>query len=173
METTSYEGWRGGGQKLPMIYIDDCINATIQFLRAPRERLNRSTYNLAGISFAPKEFNSEVEKLIPGLNVSYNPCPRRQAIAESWPMSLDDQNAFKDWGWQYNISLYQLAKKILVNIDEQYKEGKSLNLSELEAESSSQEDTQQQRPFDPVESKVVPGFNESIRIPESNITLIC
>jgi len=60
-----------------MIYIDDCVKATIQFLKAPKASLKRSTYNLAGISFSPEELVREVEKLIPGVDISYNPCSRR------------------------------------------------------------------------------------------------
>jgi threonine 3-dehydrogenase len=50
--------------------------------------------------------------------VTYDPCPRRSAIAASWPMLLNDENAKKDWGWNYETNVYQLAKKILVNIDD-------------------------------------------------------
>jgi len=67
-------------------------------------------------------------------------------------MSLDDQNAFKDWGWQYNVSMYDLAKKILTNIDESYKEGKHLNISDIEDESSTGEEHSMKRTLDtPIE----------------------
>ena len=65
-----------------MIYVDDCINATLQFLKAPKKDLKRQVYNLAGISFTPEMLVAEVEKLIPGFQVNYDPCQRRSAIAE-------------------------------------------------------------------------------------------
>lgn len=67
-----------------MMYIDDCIDATIKFLKADPNKLTRKTYNLAGISFTPKELSTAIQKLIPGSTVAYKP-DFRQAIAESWP----------------------------------------------------------------------------------------
>ena len=66
---------------------------------------------------------TEVQKLIPGFTVDYNPCPRRSAIASSWPRSIEDIEAQNDWGWKYQDSMYELAFKILNNIDDQYKTG--------------------------------------------------
>jgi threonine 3-dehydrogenase len=68
-----------------MIYIDDCIDATIKFLKAPKSQLKRSVYNLAGISFTPEMLGKEVGKLIPGFQIEYNPCPIKSKIAKSWP----------------------------------------------------------------------------------------
>ena len=59
--------------------------------------------------------------MIKGLEVSYEPCPTRSAIAASWPRSLDDRVAREDWGWKYDITMYELAEKILTNIDDKYK----------------------------------------------------
>ena len=111
-----------------MIYIDDCVKATMQFLSADKDKLKREVYNLAGVSFCPEQLVVEVQKLIPGLTVDYKPCPVRQAIAESWPRSLDDTYAKQEWGWKYDITMYELAKKILENIDDDYKKGRTLNL---------------------------------------------
>lgn len=83
----------GPHQALPMIYIDDCINATVQYLKAPKENLKRRVYNLGGISFTPEAFAKEVMKLIPGLKVEYDPCPIRSKIADNWPRKLDDTYA--------------------------------------------------------------------------------
>jgi nucleoside-diphosphate-sugar epimerase len=104
-----------------MIYVDDCIRATIDFLKAPKSNLNRQVYNLAGISFTPEMLVAEVQKLIPGFTVNYDPCPHRSKIASQWPRSIDDQEAQNDWGWKYQDSMYELAFKILTNIDDQYK----------------------------------------------------
>ena len=64
---------------------------------------------------------AEVQKLIPGFTVNYDPCPIRSEIAASWPRSIDDIEAQNDWGWKYQDSMYELSFKILDNIDVQYK----------------------------------------------------
>ena len=111
-----------------MIYVDECILTTIKFLKAPRENLKRSVYNLGGISFTPEELAASVKKLIPGLEVTYEPCPTKSVIAESWPQSLDDQFAQEEWGHRYNVTVDELAYQILDNIAPEYKEGKLLNM---------------------------------------------
>jgi nucleoside-diphosphate-sugar epimerase len=75
-----------------MIYIDDCVDATMKLLRADAKNLTRCTYNLAGISFTPSEFADAVKKLIPGSIVKFEP-DFRQKIAETWPKSLDDSDS--------------------------------------------------------------------------------
>jgi len=136
LEQQKYSCWLGKEQALPMIYIDDCIDATIKFLKTPASQLNRSTYNLAGISFTPEMLVEQVQRLIPGVQVSYDPCPTRSKIAAQWPMSIDDSAALADWGWKYDTTMYQLAKKILSNIDAEYKEGRTLVFEEEEHTSS-------------------------------------
>ena len=84
-----------------MIYVDDEIRATIEFLKAPKQNLNRQVYNLGGISFTPEKLAAEVSKLIPGFTINYEPCARRSKIAEQWPRSIDDKEAQNDWGWKY------------------------------------------------------------------------
>jgi len=81
-------------------------------LKAPKTNLTRQVYNLAGISFNPEMLSDEVKKLIPGFTIKYEPCERRSQIAEQWPRSLDDTPAREDWGWKYDISMYELANKI-------------------------------------------------------------
>lgn len=85
-----------------MIYVEDCIDATLKFLRADKDQLKRQVYNLGGISFNPEELATEVQKLIPGTSITYKPCPVRSGIAAEWPRSIDDSDATKDWGWEYN-----------------------------------------------------------------------
>ena len=113
-----------------MIYIDDVITATIQFLKAPKENLKRSTYNLAGISFTPEMLAKEVEKLIQGFQIEYDPCQTRSMIAEQWPRSLNDSHALEDWGWKYDLSMHDLASKILQNIEPKYKTGRIINMED-------------------------------------------
>mmetsp|Transcript_11510 Transcript_11510/g.11495 ORF Transcript_11510/g.11495 Transcript_11510/m.11495 type:complete len:83 (-) Transcript_11510:34-282(-) len=82
---------------------------------------------MAGISFSPEELANAIKKLIPGFEISYEP-DFRQKIAESWPQSLDDSYAREDWGLTYDISVEDLARKILNGIADEYKKGKNLNV---------------------------------------------
>lgn len=116
----SYKCWLKEDARLPMIYIDDCVNATMMLLRADAKNLTRCTYNLAGISFTPKELADAIKKLIPGARIDFEP-DFRQKIAETWPRSLDDSHSQKDWGWSYNITPFDLAKRTLDGIDKSYK----------------------------------------------------
>lgn len=91
--------------RLPMMYIDDAIRGTIDLMRTPSKKITiRTSYNFAAVSFTPKELVAEIEKLVPGFTHDYKP-DGRQKIAESWPQSIDDSQAKKDWGWkpQYNL----------------------------------------------------------------------
>ena len=105
-----------------MIYIDDCITATIQFLKADGAKLKRKVYNMAGISFNPEQLSGAIKKLIPGFEVTYEP-DFRQKIADAWPKSIDDSDSKHDWGWSYDVTIDDLAKKILDGIHPQYKKG--------------------------------------------------
>lgn len=98
---------------MPMMYMDDAINATLQLMEAPKEQLTvRSSYNLGGMSFTPKELAAEIKKHIPDFEISYEP-DFRQAIAESWPSSIDDRVARKDWGLNYEFDLSSMTKEML------------------------------------------------------------
>ena len=103
-----------------MVYIDDCIKSTIQFLNADGAKLKRKVYNMAGISFNPEQLAAAIKKLIPGFEVTYEP-DFRQKIADAWPKSIDDSDSKKDWGLSYDVTVDDLAKKILDGIDPQYK----------------------------------------------------
>lgn len=92
LEKRSYDCWLKPKTALPMIYIDDAIKATIQFLKADKQRLRRNTYNLAGISFTPEELAVAVRRLIPGFEIQYVD-DFRQSIANEWPKSLDDSDS--------------------------------------------------------------------------------
>jgi threonine 3-dehydrogenase len=120
LEKGNYKCFLKDDAALPMMYIDDCIEATVRFLKADPNKLLRSTYNLAGISFTPKELTEAIMKLIPNTTVTYEP-DFRQAIAESWPKSIDDHECKLHWNWEYDISVYDLAKKIFDGIDIKYK----------------------------------------------------
>ena len=101
---------------LPMMYMNDAINATINLMEAPAEKISiRTSYNVAGVSFSPKEIAAEITKHIPDFTISYKP-DSRQKIANSWPQSIDDSVANKDWDWQPQYSLQRLTKDMLDNL---------------------------------------------------------
>jgi nucleoside-diphosphate-sugar epimerase len=89
-------------------------------LNADNTRLTRRVYNLAGISFSPEQIAAAVKRHIPDFTIEYAP-DFRQAIAESWPHSLDDSDSLNDWGWKYEILLDDLVKLTLRKIDPKYK----------------------------------------------------
>jgi len=101
---------------LPMMFMEDAIHATLQLMDAPSEQIKiRSAYNLAGISFNPKTLSDEIKKHMPEFAISYAP-DFRQAIADSWPNSIDDSYAQKDWGWQHKYDLAALVDVMLKNV---------------------------------------------------------
>ena len=104
---------------LPMMYMPDAIRATIELMEAPAEKISvRTSYNLSGMSFSPKEITAEIKKYIPGFTVSYQP-DYRQAIANSWPQSIDDTTARIDWGWKPEYDLVKMTEDMIVNLKEE------------------------------------------------------
>jgi len=98
---------------LPMMYMPDCIKATLDLMGAEQARVKRRTsYNLAAMSFAPKDLAAQIQKHIPDFTCEYVP-DFRQKIADSWPMSIDDAEARKDWGWQPKYNLAAMTKDMI------------------------------------------------------------
>ena len=121
IKNKQYESFLSENTRLPMMYMPDAIRATIELMEAPFERVKiRSSYNLAGISFTPEEIAAEVSKHIPNFEMSYNP-DFRQKIADSWPSSVDDSHAKKDWGWKVEYDLEKLTSDMIKNLKNQYK----------------------------------------------------
>ncbi|MDG1718508.1 MAG: NAD-dependent epimerase, partial [Flavobacteriales bacterium] len=121
IKNKQYESFLSENTRLPMMYMPDAIRATIELMEAPFERVKiRSSYNLAGISFTPEEIAAEVSKHIPNFEMSYNP-DFRQKIADSWPSSVDDSHAKKDWGWKLEYDLEKLTSDMIKNLKNQYK----------------------------------------------------
>ncbi|MCC5654594.1 hypothetical protein LC609_33435, partial [Nostoc sp. XA013] len=113
-----YECFLSENTELPMMYMDDAIRATMSIMDAPKENIKiRSSYNLAGISFTPKEIAAEIKKHIPDFSISYEP-DFRQKIADSWPSSIDDSYARKDWGWKHEFDLESMTKDMLEHLSE-------------------------------------------------------
>ena len=107
--------------KLPMIYMDDVIRGTIELMDAPSSDISiRTSYNLSGVSFSPKEITEAIQKYIPSFKTSYSP-DFRQAIAESWPDSIDDSQAKKDWGWKTMYDLEGMTEDMLFQLGKKYK----------------------------------------------------
>jgi nucleoside-diphosphate-sugar epimerase len=103
--------------KLPMMFMDDAIRGTIELMEAPTEQIKiRSAYNLAGCSFTPAELALEIQALQPEFKISYAP-DFRQAIADSWPNSIDDSTAQKDWGWKAQFDTKAMVKVMMDNIE--------------------------------------------------------
>jgi len=111
-----YECFLGPETTLPMIYMPDAIRATIELMDAPAEKIAiRSAYNVAGLSFNPRELAAAISVALPAFEIGYAP-DSRQAIANTWPQSLDDSRACADWGWKAQIGLEQLVTDMLANI---------------------------------------------------------
>ena len=116
-----YESFLSENTGLPMMYMPDAIRATIELMEAPAEQVKiRSSYNLAGISFTPKEIAAEVSKHIPNFEMSYN-SDFRQEIADSWPSSINDEHAQNDWGWKLEYNLEKMTSDMMKNLKEKYK----------------------------------------------------
>ncbi|TAF51745.1 MAG: NAD-dependent epimerase/dehydratase family protein [Sphingobacteriia bacterium] len=101
---------------LPMMYMPDAIRATLELMDAPANQISvRTAYNVAGMSFSPAEIAASIQKLIPEFNMTYQP-DSRQAIADSWPQSIDDSTARTDWGWKPEYDLDAMTQDMLANL---------------------------------------------------------
>ncbi len=116
----------GESTELPMLYMPDALKATLDIMHATAEQVKiRSSYNLAGMSFDPKEITASIQKYVPGFSTEYNP-DHRQKIADSWPNSIDDSEAREDWGWKPAYDLDAMTQDMLKNLAPRY--GKTLSL---------------------------------------------
>jgi len=108
---------------LPMMYMPDCLKATIDLMEADVSKLkHHSDFNLASMSFSAGELASEIKKHIPSFKCDYKP-DFRQAIADSWPKSIDDSAARKEWGWKPKYNLATMTNDMLEKLGERYKKG--------------------------------------------------
>jgi len=116
-----YESFLSEETTLPMMYMPDAIRATLELMEAPAEKIKiRSSYNVAGTSFNPVEIAAEVKKHIPQFEMTYK-SDERQAIANSWPQSIDDTLAREHWGWKHEYDLATTAEDMMTNLKKQYK----------------------------------------------------
>ncbi len=101
---------------LPMLYMPDAIRGTLELMEAPASKINvRTSYNLAGMSFSPAEIAASIRKQVPGFKITYEP-DFRQAIADSWPESIDDSAARLDWGWKPEFDLDKMTGDMLFHL---------------------------------------------------------
>ena len=116
IEKGTYKSFIKEGTKMPMLYMDDAINATIQLMETPKENISVWTsYNLGGLSFSPEELAEEIKKIIPDFQISYEP-DFRQQIAKSWPESIDDSTAKRDWQLKYNFGIKEMTEDMIKNL---------------------------------------------------------
>ena len=114
-----YDCFLAENTRLPMMYMEDAVNATIQLMQTDTDKVKiRTSYNLSAIDFTPKEIAEEIKKYIPDFEINYFP-DFRQTIADSWPQSINDKEAREDWSWQHKFDLKSMVKVMLENLEAQ------------------------------------------------------
>lgn len=117
LKKKSYQSFLSAETELPMMFMDDAIRGTIELMDAPATQINiRSSYNFAGVSFNPEDLATEIKKHIPDFKLGYTQNDPRQQIANSWPASIDDSVAKKDWNWKPEFNLEKLTLEMLLNL---------------------------------------------------------
>ncbi|HNP97638.1 MAG TPA: NAD-dependent epimerase/dehydratase family protein, partial [Bacteroidia bacterium] len=118
LKTKTYESFLSENTALPMMYMHDALNATIGLMNVDASRVKvRSSYNIASMSFTPKQLSEEIRKHIPDFTITYKPDVRQQ-YADSWPQSIDDSVARTDWGWKHEYDLAKMTKDMLEHIQQ-------------------------------------------------------
>jgi len=112
LKNKKYTSFLDKGTYLPMMYMPDCIKCTMDLIEADESKLKHRSFNITAMSFAPEEIAAEIKKHIPEFEMSYEP-DFRQAIAETWPASLDDSVATEEWGWTPDYDLAAMTKDML------------------------------------------------------------
>lgn len=116
LKQNAYTSFLEKDAALPMMYMHDAIKATVEIMQAPSEAIKvRSSYNLAAISFTPEILAANISKHLPDFKISYDP-DFRQAIAASWPSSIDDSSARQDWGWDHEFDLDKMTETMLKGV---------------------------------------------------------
>lgn len=119
LKENRYSAFLKKDTRLPMMYIDDAIRGTIELMEAPKNKISiRTSYNFSAINFTPEEIANEIKKLYPTFKCTFNPDPIKQAIADSWPESIDDSAARRDWGWKHEFTLAKMTKVMIEGLKE-------------------------------------------------------
>jgi len=117
IKETAYECFLSQNTRLPMMYMQDAIAATIKIMQADKSRIKtRTSYNLAAMSFTPQEIYEEIKNHIPAFKMTYK-VDFRQEIADSWPQIIDDSQARKDWNWHPKYDLKSMTVEMLKNLN--------------------------------------------------------
>jgi nucleoside-diphosphate-sugar epimerase len=120
VKSGKYECFLQENTALPMMFMDDAIQATINLMETPAEKLSiRSAYNVGGISFTPKQLAAEIAKHIPNFEITYKP-DFRQKIADSWPASIDDSLAAKEWACKANFDISKMTVAMLNGVKDKF-----------------------------------------------------
>jgi nucleoside-diphosphate-sugar epimerase len=121
LEDGSYTSFLKKDTYLPMMYMPDAIRGTIELMEAPSQKISvRTSYNLSAMSFSPEELATEIKRYVPQFRMEYKP-DYRQAIADSWPQSIDDSVARDDWGWKHQYDLRKMTEEMMGNLDQSLK----------------------------------------------------
>ena len=124
VEHAGYTSYLGPDTRLPMMYMPDAIRAMIELMEAePAGLVHRNAYNLAAMSFTPEEVADEIKKHLPDFEIRYRVDPTRQAIADSWPRSIDDSAARQEWGWEPSYDLAAMTVDMLDKLRERHARG--------------------------------------------------
>ncbi|NLV76293.1 MAG: L-threonine 3-dehydrogenase [Tissierellia bacterium] len=114
LKNKKYTSFIAEGTKMDMMYMPDALNAVVQLLEAnPDKLIHRNAFNITAMSFAPEEIAASIKKRIPEFEIDYDVDPVRQAIADSWPNSLDDSAAREEWGWDPKYDLDAMTEDML------------------------------------------------------------
>lgn len=117
IEKGEYTSFLSKDTELPMMFMEDAVRGTVELMEAPAEQIKvRSSYNLSAVSFTPELLANEIKKHIPNFEIHYKP-DDRQAIADSWPQSIDDAFARADWGWKNEYDLSDIVEVMLKNVE--------------------------------------------------------
>lgn len=118
IKNNSYNCYLRSDTRMPMMYMPDAIRATLELMHADAEKIKiRSSYNLSAIDFTPEEIAAEIKKHQPGFSITYNP-DFRQAIADSWPQSIDDSYARSQWQWKHDYDLAKMTTDMLMHVSQ-------------------------------------------------------
>ncbi len=116
----SYKCFLREDTMLPMMYMPDCLKATIDLFHADKSKLKHyNDFNVAAFSFSPKMLSENIKKYLPEFKITYQP-DFRQAIADSWPRSIDDSFAREEWGWQPSYTMDDMVKDMLTVLKEKH-----------------------------------------------------
>ncbi len=116
LKTGKFSAPLAENEMLPMMFMPDAVRATLELMDADKEKLSiKTSYNIAGTSFTPKDIAKSIQKIIPGFNINFHP-DFRQNIAASWPNSIDDSYARNDWNWKVAYNLDDITKEMISHL---------------------------------------------------------